>query len=206
MHQSVLNVFPKFTSEFEGRVSWMYQDIKGLITIGLGCLIDPMYVAGHLPFVRLADKQPASATEICLEWNRIKKMKDLALKGHLAARKHCNLRLLEKDIDALARYRLLENERILNLAFPKLQEFPADAQLCINSMAWAMGAFFFRKWPRLMSSINNPNGPNWEQAAANCHMKTTGNPGLKPRNKANEKLFLSAAANPTSTIVLGYNG
>lgn len=203
MYQSVLNVFPKFTSEFEGRVSWMYQDIKGLITIGLGCLIDPMSIAGHLPFVRIADKQPASATEICLEWNRIKKMKDLAKKGHLEARKHCSLRLLEKDIDALARYRLLENERILNLAFPKFQEFPADAQLAINSMAWAMGAFFFRKWPRLMCSVNSLN---WEQTAANCHMKTTDNPGLKPRNKANEKLFLSAAANPTSTIVLGYNG
>jgi GH24 family phage-related lysozyme (muramidase) len=34
MHQSVLDVFPRFTSEFEGRVSWMYLDIKGLVTIG----------------------------------------------------------------------------------------------------------------------------------------------------------------------------
>lgn len=203
MHQSVLTVFPKFTSEFEGRVSWMYQDIKGLITIGLGCLIDPMSLAGHLPFVRLQDKKPASPTEICLEWNRIKKMKDLAKKGHLAARPYCNLRLLEKDIDGLARHRLLENERILNLAFPKFQEFPADAQLGINSMAWAMGAFFFRKWPRFMTAVNSQN---WKVAAANCLMKTTGNPGLVPRNRANQKLFISASENPTSTIVLGYNG
>lgn len=203
MHKSVFDIHAQFTSEFEGRIAWMYQDIKGLITIGLGCLIDPMSQAGHLPFVRLANKQPASVSEICLEWNRIKKMKNLAVQGHLAARKYCNLRLLEKDIDALARSRLLENERILNLAFPKYQAFPADAQLAINSMAWAMGAFFFRKWPRFMASVNSLN---WEQAAANCLMKTTGNPGLVPRNRANQKLFLSAAANPTSIVVLGYNG
>jgi GH24 family phage-related lysozyme (muramidase) len=201
MHQSVLDIFPKFTSEFEGRVSWMYLDIKGLVTIGLGCLIDPQVMAGHLPFVRLQDKQPASATEICLEWTRIKKMKDLAQKGHLAARKHCILRLLEKDIDNLARYRLLENEKILHLAFPKWPTFPADAQLALNSMAWAMGAFFFRKWPKLMKNINEGR---FDLAATNCAMRTEGNPGLIPRNKANKKLFLSAAANPTSTVVLGY--
>lgn len=201
MHQSVLNVFPKFTSEFEGRVSWMYLDIKGLVTIGLGCLIDPQVMAGHLPFVRLQDKQPASATEICLEWSKIKRMKDLAQKGHLAARKHCSLRLLEKDIDELARYRLLENEKILKLAFPKWPDFPADAQLALNSMAWAMGAFFFRKWPKLMKNINDGR---FDLAATNCAMRTEGNPGLIPRNKANKKLFLSAVSNPTSTVVLGY--
>jgi GH24 family phage-related lysozyme (muramidase) len=190
MHQSVLDIFPKFTCEFEGRVSWMYLDIKGLVTIGLGCLIDPEVTAGHLPFVRLQDKQPANASEICLEWNRIKGMKTLAQKGHLAARQYCALRLLERDIDNLARKRLLDNELILKLAFPDWNNFPADAQLAINSMAWAMGAFFFRKWPRFMKAVNDKD---WNLAAVNCSMRTEGNPGLIPRNKANKKLFLSAA-------------
>jgi len=201
MHQSVLDIFPRFTSEFEGRVSWMYLDIKGLVTIGLGCLIDPQVMAGHLPFIRLQDKQHASATEICLEWNKIKRMKDLAQKGHLAARIHCNLRLLERDIDELARYRLLENEKILELAFPLFQQYPADAQLAICSMAWAMGAFFFRKWPRFVASCKRED---WINASKECGMKTIGNPGLIPRNKANKKLFLSASDYPYSTEIQGY--
>lgn len=130
-------------------------------------------------------------------------MKELAQKGHRAARPFCNLRLLEKDIDALANRRLLENEKILNLAFPKFQEFPADAQLAICSMAWAMGAFFFRKWPKFMKAVN---AQDWNQAAADCLMKTAGNPGLKPRNEANVKLFHTAAG-PTELpirILRGY--
>jgi hypothetical protein len=52
--------------------------------------------------------------------------------------------------------------------------------------------------------MKNINEGRFDLAATNCAMRTEGNPGLTPRNKANKKLFLSAAANPTSTVVLGY--
>jgi GH24 family phage-related lysozyme (muramidase) len=197
MHKSVLDIFPIFTASFEGRISWMYQDIKGLVTIGLGCLIDPMMLATGLPFVRIADNSKAEQKEIISEWTRIKSNKNLANQGHLAAKQFCRLRLSEKSIDNLARTRLLDDEKLLNSRFPKLQEWPADCQLALFSMAWAMGPFFFRGFPKFVTACINED---WKTAAKECLMRTTNNPGLISRNRANVKLFLSASTFPIHFI------
>ena len=36
MHSSVQAIFPEFSKRFEGYVHWMYLDIKGLVTTGVG--------------------------------------------------------------------------------------------------------------------------------------------------------------------------
>jgi len=40
MHTSIRNYFIKFNEPIEGRVTHMYLDVKGLVTIGVGNLID----------------------------------------------------------------------------------------------------------------------------------------------------------------------
>ena len=60
MHPSVKSVFPSFSTKLEGRVPWMYCDVLGLVTIGIGNLIDPEEAALHLPFV------PVSYTHLTL--------------------------------------------------------------------------------------------------------------------------------------------
>ena len=51
VHPSVLADWGAWTAQFEGRVAWPYLDVKGLVTVGLGCLIDPVSAALPLPFI-----------------------------------------------------------------------------------------------------------------------------------------------------------
>jgi GH24 family phage-related lysozyme (muramidase) len=190
MYKSVREVFPKFTSQFEGRVSWMYQDVKGLVTIGLGCLIDPSQTAQGLPFVHISDGRPATTNDIDLEWIRIKKDKELAQQGYLAARRIAQLMLTDSGIDNLARTRLEQNESYLKTIFHDWEEWPADSQLGVFSMAWAMGAGFVRFFPTFTKACQ---AHDWTTAAKQCLMKTTDNAGLIQRNHANVKLFTAAA-------------
>jgi GH24 family phage-related lysozyme (muramidase) len=50
MFSSVQSAFRSFTEQFEGCVSFMYLDVKGLVTVGIGNLVDPVGVAQALPF------------------------------------------------------------------------------------------------------------------------------------------------------------
>jgi hypothetical protein len=65
----------------------MYLDIKGLVSIGIGNLIDPINLAMDLPFVHKDDINVAASTdEIETEWQTVKGRQDLAPRGHLVVR------------------------------------------------------------------------------------------------------------------------
>lgn len=197
MHDSVRLAFPKFTERFEGKVPWMYQDIKGLVTVGLGCLIDPATSAAALPWVRNSDGKPASQKEIALEWLRIKNARGIATRGANAARAIATLHLDETGVSQLAIKRLLQHERYLKLIFPNLEKWPADAQLALFSMSWAMGPGFVSNFPKFTVACKEED---WDVAAEQCLMNATNNRGLVPRNKANVQLFRSAATNVAEPI------
>src|SRR3954447_21778389 len=72
MRSIVATRFLDFTEKFEGYVEYMYVDIKGLVTIGFGNLIDPISYALALPFVKKAGNAPATQAEITAEWKLIK--------------------------------------------------------------------------------------------------------------------------------------
>lgn len=74
--------------------------------------------------------------------------------------------------------------------FPTLEEYPADAQLGILSMAWACGPGFPRTFKNFTRSVLNGD---WAGAAASCKIREAGNPGVVPRNKANRTCFGNAA-------------
>jgi GH24 family phage-related lysozyme (muramidase) len=188
MHSSVNDAFPTFSKRFEGYVQWMYLDIKGLVTVGVGNLVDPEASALSLPFVDGGGGR-ATRAQISAEWRKLKGMPSLAAQGHLACRAITQLRLSDPDIDALVRQRLAANEAGLAKTFHDWQQWPADAQLGVLSMAWAMGSGFPAKWPRFTAACG---AADWLAAAANCRMKETGNPGVVPRNDANQRLFRNA--------------
>jgi len=188
MHSTVNDAFPTFSKTFEGYVKWMYLDIKGLVTIGIGNLIDPVAQATSLPFVD-AKGVPATPAQISAEWTKLKAMTALAQKGHRACEAVTALRLSDPSIDVLVRQRLASNEAALQKTFHDFQAWPADAQLGVLSMAWAMGSAFHEKWPRFKQACN---AADWRAAAENCRMKEAGNPGLIPRNNANQRLFRNA--------------
>ena len=47
MRPSVFAAFPGFITRFEGRLPFMYLDTKGLVTTGVGNLIDPLVPASR---------------------------------------------------------------------------------------------------------------------------------------------------------------
>jgi hypothetical protein len=120
----------------------------------------------------------------------VRARKDLALSGGGAFRDVTSLRLSEAAIDALVDAKLDELEHELLPRFPGLLRVPADAQLVVFSMGWAMGPGKFAKFPHFTSAIN---AEDFRVAASESHMIETGNPGIRLRNVADELLLRAAA-------------
>ncbi len=191
MRASVKAAFVSFTEKFEGSVATMYLDIKGLVTVAIGNLIDPVGAALDMPFLR-ADGSPASRYEIGAEWRRMKTNPILAKLGWKAAAKVATLHLSPEGISAVVQKKLLANEAYLSQTkdqYPDFSTYPADAQLCLLSMAWAMGPAF--QFPKFEAAMHKRD---FREAAKHCHMEDSKNPGLRPRNAADVILLLNAAA------------
>jgi hypothetical protein len=192
MNAAVRAQWLAFNAPLEGRVTWMYLDIKGLVTTGEGQLIDPAGIAQDMNWNR-PDGSLASRAEVLYEWLTVKNNHALAHDGATAAEHVTALRLPESVLDADALDRLDRFARIL-AAYPPFAAFdtwPADAQLGVLSMAWAMGPGFPRTWPKFSAACM---AEYWWAAAKNCEMDASQNPGLAARNVANVAAFERAAA------------
>jgi hypothetical protein len=189
--------FLEFTETFEGHVEYMYQDVKGLVTIGFGNLIDPIDYALALPFVKKVGGAAATRAEITAEWNLIKDVDNklqLSNQPYTVCAPLTALQLTEEAILALCDQRLRANDRELKKIreFQNLDEWPADAQLALHSMAWAMGPAFAAgvQWPSFRAACGKMD---FDAAADNCRISEVGNRGVIPRNEADKTLFANAA-------------
>jgi GH24 family phage-related lysozyme (muramidase) len=198
MQESVKARFRGFNEPFEGMVPFMYLDVKGLVTVGVGNLIDPLELALELAF-QWKDKlgvanpgQAATEQEITDEWTRLKNNTALAQKGHRACEPLTDLEINNDVLDGLIARRLAGNESFLKRQKPYLNfdNWPADAQLGLLSMAWAMGPGGPPNFRRFSAACEKMD---FIGAAAECKMSEVGNPGLAPRNRANKMLFENAA-------------
>lgn len=198
MYQSVQSGFRAFNTPFEGSIPFMYLDIKGLVTVAVGNLIDPVILAQALPF-RFKNRPdiatpgaPATPSQIAAEWQTLKNNGSLAQEGYKACDPITQLELSDDAIDALILQRLTQNESFLKrqLWFQNFDAWPADAQLGLLSMAWAMGPAGPASFPHFRAACQNAE---FSRAAAECKMDEAGNPGLIPRNRANLMLFSNAA-------------
>jgi GH24 family phage-related lysozyme (muramidase) len=187
---SVRDFFPRFSKPLEGRLPFLYQDVKGLVTIGVGNLVDSPEEAAALPFVHPGSGVPATREEIVAEWHLIKDTPGLAKAGAEAARRIHTLELPDAAIDEQVHKRFDINEARLAAFFPGWRDWPLDARLGAHSIAWA-GAFFPTRWPDFTAAANSGD---WLKAADQSHLREDGNPGVAPRNRANQTLFRNAAA------------
>lgn len=194
MQDSVAAAFFTFSTQFEGRVEYMYVDVKNYVTIGIGNLIDPIDVALKLPFVFKADGSGAEPDDIAADWRAVKTTPGLPEQGHLACAGLTKLMLTDDSIDQLVRAKAASNEAQLRTTaeFTDYDAWPADAQLALLSMAWAMGPAFAEggQWPKFRSDAA---AGSWSSAANDCRIAEAGNPGIVPRNVANATLFRNAA-------------
>ena len=98
MRDAVATAFPAFTAHFEGRCTWMYQDVLGLVTSGCGNLLDPAQYAVSLPWKK-PDGSLASIDEIRQGWQDVKDAPNKRLAAFYQG--VCDLRLSDDDVDAL---------------------------------------------------------------------------------------------------------
>ena len=172
----------------EGVIPWLYLDIKGLVTVAIGNLVDPIDYALPLPFVR-PDNTSASVDEIRAAWCHVKALTRLAHQGHRAAERETQLRLTTAGIEQVVTAKLGEMWGELSKRFPEIATWPESAALATLSMAWACGPHF--RFGALESALR---AKNFTLAAASCQISEAGNAGIVPRNRANRQLYLDAAA------------
>jgi GH24 family phage-related lysozyme (muramidase) len=202
MHAAAQAAWYDFIRRHEGEVAFMYLDTKGLVTTGIGNLIDPMSLATPLPFqLKAVNKLKAPAgraatrLEIETEWKFIKnhpQRQKLITGGHRLCEPETDLELSDANRAQLFSRKSTSNERQLRGAFPDYDWWPADAQLGLMAMAWGLGAGFPARWPKFSAACKRKD---FDAAAADSHISTW----RKERNDASTRLFTNAArvlANP----------
>jgi GH24 family phage-related lysozyme (muramidase) len=193
MYPSVRQQFIPFSKQFEGRMPVMYLDTHAppLVTVGVGNLIDPIEEALKLPFEwkEASPPRPATAAEIEDEWSHVKSLTNLSERSSTVWNTVTRLFLSDSAIDVLIGQRLIQNEAILKRrwSFVNYETWPADAQLALLSMTWAMGPGF--NFPAFEASCAKRD---FASAASQSHMADANNPGLTPRNRANYQMFINA--------------
>lgn len=194
MRAAAREAFVPMTVAFEGgwSINWMFPDVKGLVSTGYGLLLDPVALALGLPW-RRDDGALASREEIVADWARVKNYPDAARLGHLSVKGVARLRLDREGMEQAFTGKILQNEAILRRYFSDYDNWCADAQLAVHSMAWAVGpAFPDAGWPKLTKALR---ARDWTMASVECFLPEERTiSGLRPRNKANKTLFLNAAA------------
>lgn len=193
MWDAVSQTFVSFSEPLAGKVLWMHQDERGLVSIGIGNLVDPVELAVALPergapyYDKYDRAPPVTEAQIRADWDRVKH--DPVLMGNWrAAEAVTRLRITEDSLTVLVGRQIAEYEDHMSgqvAEFVNFPNWPADAQLGLLSMAWAMGPAFASggRWPEFRAACANED---WFGAAANCHMV---NDWLVKRNAVNRGLF-----------------
>ncbi len=196
MRPAVLAAFWAFTVPLEGSTDGMYCDVLGLVTTGVGNLIDSVSASLALPWRTRVTGLPSTTAEVADEWHAVKN-------GRIPWRPGTRPLYLEPhDIQALVLQRLQQNEAYLARRWANWASWPADAQLGAHSCAWAAGAGWraphFDAAAAKLDFLTIAGPPGDAGANPGCRgeawLNDAGNPGLRPRNLANKALFASAAA------------
>lgn len=171
-----------WSKPFEGRVRWIYADVKGLCTTGVGNLLVSADVACELPWRFMDDGSWAPEGLVRREWDRVKAMPP----GLAAARYRGAIYLEDSDIDALVGKQLAANDAVLRRIFPDYDAWPAEARKGTRSLAWAAGAGLDHGWPHFTAAAR---AQDWATCARESAI-----PSNLPRTEAQRALFEQAAA------------
>lgn len=204
MHASASAAWQQFITEHEGNVAHMYLDTKGLVTIGIGNLIDPVSQALALPFqfkainrLRAVAGRAATRAEIETEWKNLKNHRDKELLKRVGAGRAA--RETDLELSSGSRQQLFArvtaaHETQLTQYFPDLGSWPGDAQLGLMAMAWGLGMYFPPKFPTFSAACKKQD---FETASRECNISSWN----ATRNQASVRLFTNAArvvANPST--------
>lgn len=185
---------------WEGDAAHMYLDTKGLVTIGVGNMIDapndPVrgwrnaqeQLAG-LTFQK-ADGGPVSTAEIQKEWQTLRDHPEWSNNSTEFFRKRSTIQLTEESKRRLVMNMFDRHEVELKALFPDYGTWPAEAQFAVHSMMWALGPKGYRtKFPKMIAALKKRDFVT----AAKESAITPINDKVKERSDHNASLLNQAA-------------
>jgi GH24 family phage-related lysozyme (muramidase) len=147
MRQVVEATFPTWSAHFEGELHFFYLDVKRLVTVGVGNLVEP-YSPG-------LDFGGAREAEIRAAWLAVKNDQTLdPRRGGTQYGALTSIRMTEAGISSLVRRKMLADEAVLKTFLPNWEAAPAQAQRATLSHSWAYGPYFPPKWPKWTACFN----------------------------------------------------
>jgi GH24 family phage-related lysozyme (muramidase) len=199
---SVVNSFIPWSGPFEGPLlPYAYTDVDGWVTTGTGNMIDAATPGqkkgvncgkgtstpcGQATPTAKARSMPWAGGSIDADWAAIKAAWPRVQSTACAGITHA--RLPQAYLVQLALDQMKANERDILKLVPGFASLPADAQLALHSMMWAMGSGALGTYKGLLAAVNSGD---FLTAAAQSHMRGD---GIDMRNLANKLLFTNAAA------------
>lgn len=188
---TVRAAFRGYSEKLEGRTRNPYADVKGLVTVSVGCIIDPIELALRLDW-RIGDRA-ATQAEVRDDWQTIKA---IGPNNRTAASQAAltSIRLTDDGVDSLLWRRLNANaEWLRKHLFPGFPELPADAQLGILSTAWGIGCDVLHTDPPRPELVDAIAAGDWLAAKVRAKLREAGNKGVIDRNRQQERCFDNAA-------------
>lgn len=154
----------------EGAVSWLYRDVLGYATIGVGNLVHDADEACGLPLYNVSADRPATEAEIRTEFQRVMSCQRGLRAAAYRTLKGPHIELSAAEIERLALHRLT-TEFLPGVAriLPAFETLPAPAQEAIVDMAWNLGVVGLERFGHLLRAIDLGD---WAEAARQCHRAT----------------------------------
>ena len=196
--------------DFEGVSPWMYQDIKGLITVGRGILIKKVETAQEEPFIWQRDETQedrkmgyssgqaqaslrkkgdrASRIDIKMDYKRVEKLKQ-GIDFHEYKAATC-LELKKNYMKERFQKAYHSHLGELKKWLPKFEDYPKPAKLALINMVYNLGLPKLEGFTKMKTAIELGD---WATAGKEC-IYNSGTPKLWGRNSFNQKKFIEAHA------------
>lgn len=159
MHESARKQIVEYLTFFEGHVTWMYLDSIGLVTTGVGILLDPYSKYGKAikSWYNKTTSQLATEKEIYEEFQMVKSKngpqgvpvwnKDPSqnFTHYKAFEPITNLRATETDLKNAMLSAIAKKEKDCKDYFKDFDTFPADVQVVLIQMNYAGGLYHRKK-------------------------------------------------------------
>jgi GH24 family phage-related lysozyme (muramidase) len=185
--------FLKEIKVFEGIVRHMYRDSKGLVTVGIGFLIENKFTHAitdegkKMPFVVANTAQPAGESQILADFDTVIKQPYINSRGKPFPAAHFKKGVTKLEVELSENY---INDRFnelvasfwneLQVEYPLFNTYPMPVQFALLDMIFNLGRG--KEWKEKKSGKIKSNGihkyqdlrralnvPDWKKAGDSCH-------------------------------------
>jgi len=159
---------------WEGRVAYMYRDIFGFMTVGIGNRVPTLAYAKGLGFINTKTKQPATPDEVETAFRTVSAMN--ISKSHAVYRLHPSIELPTEKLAELAKGRLTKEFLPgLQKRFSDFSSLPKPARRGLIDMVYNLG---LGKFDGAFNGKHCKFGPavrrhDWDMASKQCDVSTS---------------------------------